>query len=593
MLAIMGPSGAGKTSLLNCLSLRNQSYSGTVLHNGKPPDMDMVGITTAFVQQEDLFIPTLTPREHLRFHANMRMSRTLSPEQKMQAVETALEGLGLGKCANTPIGGQGSTIRGISGGEKKRLSFATEVLGDAPVIFVDEPTSGLDSFMAEAVVTKLRALAESGRTIVATIHQPSSHVFSLFSHLHLLAEGKTIYCGPLDRANAHFEAIGHPCPNFYNPADHYIKVMSRDPSSLDESERRITAAADGYRQSAAYTQTEANLPTAVVTAARQEVKSGDREDDGTTSSRATVVKPASHKVYQATWWRQARTPDDLGGAVEVYKRTIIMYRREPVLTKARLGQTVVVAVLVGLIFLQLGNSQRDVQSTMGVLFFVAINQGILGTIGVLQVFPNEMPVFLREHDSGAYRVSSYFFGRTLAEIPIQVVFPTVFSVIIYLLCGFPLEAKPFLLFIVYIVLTANSAISLGYVVSAFAKSVDVALALGPMILMPFIIFGGLLINLSEIPVYFVWYSIFSFIQYGYKAISIVIWESKESLDCPPEPEPCVFPTGQDVLDYLEFEGGNRELWLNFVYLVALMLGFRILAFFALLYRSRPTGERAY
>ncbi|CAM9147551.1 unnamed protein product [Ectocarpus fasciculatus] len=592
MLAIMGPSGAGKTSLLNCLSLRNRSYSGTVLHNGKPPDMDMVGITTAFVQQEDLFIPTLTPREHLRFHANMRMNRALSPEQKAKAVETALEGLGLGKCANTPIGGQGSTIRGISGGEKKRLSFATEVLGDAPVIFVDEPTSGLDSFMAEAVVTKLRLLAESGRTIVATIHQPSSHVFSLFSHLHLLAEGKTIYCGASDRANAHFEAIGHPCPNFYNPADHYIKVMSRDPLSLDESERRITAAADGYRQSAAYAQTEANLPAAVVTAALQEVRYGDREDDDTTSATAPVVKPTSHKVYQATWWRQARATHTLA-AVEVYKRTIIMYRREPVLTKARLGQTVVVAVLVGLIFLQLGDSQADVQSTMGVLFFVAINQGILGTIGVLQVFPNEMPVFLREHDSGAYRVSSYFFGRTLAEIPIQVVFPAVFSVIIYLLCGFPLEAKPFFLFIVYIVLTSNSAISLGYVVSALAKSVDVALALGPMILMPFIIFGGLLINLSEIPVYFVWYSIFSFIQYGYKGISIVIWESKESLDCPPEPAPCVFPTGQDVLDYLEFEGGNRELWLNAVYLVALMVGFRILAFFALLYRSRPTGERAY
>ncbi|CAM9685144.1 unnamed protein product, partial [Hapterophycus canaliculatus] len=92
--------------------------------------------------QEDLFIPTLTPREHLRFHANMRMDAAIPKEGKMQAVESALEGLGLGKCADTPIGGQGSVIRGISGGEKKRLSFATEVLGDAPVIFVDEPTSG-------------------------------------------------------------------------------------------------------------------------------------------------------------------------------------------------------------------------------------------------------------------------------------------------------------------------------------------------------------------------------------------------------------------------------------------------------------------
>ncbi|CAN0037303.1 unnamed protein product, partial [Laminaria digitata] len=201
-------------------------------------------------------------------------------------------------------------------------------------------------------------------------------------------------------------------------------------------------------------------------------------------------------------------------AAEVYKRTLIMYRREPVLTKARLAQAVIVSLIVGLIFLQLGNSQADVQSSMGVMFFVAINQGILGTIGVLQVFPNEMPVFLREHDSGAYRVSSFFFGRTVAEIPIQVIFPAIFAVIVYLMVGFPMGAKPFLLFILFVVLTSNAAISLGYVVSALAKNVDVALAVGPMILMPFVIFGGLLINLDEIPGYFIWFSVFSFVQYG-------------------------------------------------------------------------------
>ncbi|CAN0339824.1 unnamed protein product [Hapterophycus canaliculatus] len=81
--------------------------------------------------------------------------------------------------------------------------------------------------MAEAVVTKLKALADAGRTIVATIHQPSSQVFNLFSNLHLLSEGKTIYCGPLSGAMEHFESIGHPCPSFYNPADHFIRVMSR------------------------------------------------------------------------------------------------------------------------------------------------------------------------------------------------------------------------------------------------------------------------------------------------------------------------------------------------------------------------------
>ncbi|CAN0098628.1 unnamed protein product, partial [Discosporangium mesarthrocarpum] len=126
--------------------------------------------------QEDLFIPSLTPREHLEFHAVLRIRGSLNKEDRQKAVEKSLVGLGLGKCADTPIGGQDSSMRGISGGEKKRLSLATEVLGDSSILFADEPTSGLDSFMAEAVVAKLKALAESGRTVVATIHQPSSQV---------------------------------------------------------------------------------------------------------------------------------------------------------------------------------------------------------------------------------------------------------------------------------------------------------------------------------------------------------------------------------------------------------------------------------
>ncbi|CAM9703988.1 unnamed protein product, partial [Choristocarpus tenellus] len=138
----MGPSGAGKTTLLNCLSLRNKSFRGCVLHNDQLPDMDNIGITSAFVQQEDLFIPTLTPREHLAFHATMRMEGSMSKEDRCKTVDKALEELGLVKCADTLIGGQGSAIRGISGGEKKRLSFATEMLSNSPIVFADEPTSG-------------------------------------------------------------------------------------------------------------------------------------------------------------------------------------------------------------------------------------------------------------------------------------------------------------------------------------------------------------------------------------------------------------------------------------------------------------------
>ncbi|CAM9532407.1 unnamed protein product, partial [Sphacelaria rigidula] len=165
-----------------------------------------------------------------------------------------------------------------------------------------------------------------------------SQVFSLFSNLHLLAEGKTVYCGALDEARSHFEGMGYPCPDFYNPADHYIRVMSRDPSSPQESERRIMDAANAFRRSEALQEIEGQLPS---DAAEESKKAtGDPSQE--------VSKGKGRRVYQATWASQV---------VEVYKRTLIMYRREPVLTRVRLAQAIVVALLVGLIFLQLGKSQ--------------------------------------------------------------------------------------------------------------------------------------------------------------------------------------------------------------------------------------------
>ncbi|CAM9860434.1 unnamed protein product [Discosporangium mesarthrocarpum] len=227
MLGVMGPSGAGKTSLLNCLSLRNKRFRGYVLHNGEPPDLDTLAIDTAFVQQRVLFLEVLTPREHLTFNATLRMGNTVTKDQLRDAVDKSLEGMGLVECADTLIGGKGSLIRGISGGQKKRLAFAVEMLGEPKIIFADEPTTGLDSHMALVLVSRMRALADRGMTVVATIHQPSSQVFKLFSHLHLLAEGRTVYMGERAQAVNFFAGIGYPCRPAFNPADFFMSVLGK------------------------------------------------------------------------------------------------------------------------------------------------------------------------------------------------------------------------------------------------------------------------------------------------------------------------------------------------------------------------------
>lgn len=154
---------------------------------------------SAYIQQDDLFIGTLTPREHLEFQALVRMDREIPYKARMARVDSVLHELGLTKCAKTVIGVPGR-IKGISGGEMKRLAFASEVLTNPALLFCDEPTSGLDSYMAQNVVEVLQQLANQGKSIICTIHQPSSQVFSMFDRVLLMAEGQVTYLGGVRRA---------------------------------------------------------------------------------------------------------------------------------------------------------------------------------------------------------------------------------------------------------------------------------------------------------------------------------------------------------------------------------------------------------
>ncbi|CAG2105895.1 unnamed protein product, partial [Medioppia subpectinata] len=195
LMAIMGASGAGKTTLMNVLTQRNLSditVEGSVKINGKLADPSSLTALSAYVQQNDLFIGALTVKEHLIFQSRVRMDQYLSEEIKEDRIQQVLQDLGLSESSDTMIG-KPEEAGGISGGERKRLAFASELLTNPSIMLCDEPTSGLDSFMALSVVEVLRDMAASGRTVVCTIHQPSSEVFSIFSHLLLMAEGRVAY----------------------------------------------------------------------------------------------------------------------------------------------------------------------------------------------------------------------------------------------------------------------------------------------------------------------------------------------------------------------------------------------------------------
>uniref|UniRef100_A0A2P2KVB5 ABC transporter G family member 12-like isoform X1 n=1 Tax=Rhizophora mucronata TaxID=61149 RepID=A0A2P2KVB5_RHIMU len=226
IMAIMGPSGSGKSTLLDALAgrlSRKVIMTGNVLFNGKKRKADC-GV--AYVTQEDVLLGTLTVRETITYSANLRLPSSMSKEEVQDVVEGIIIEMGLQDCADRLIGNW--HMRGVSGGEKKRLSVALEILTKPHLLFLDEPTSGLDSASAFFVVQTLRNISRDGRTVISSIHQPSGEVFALFDDLFLLSSGETVYFGEAKMAVEFFAEAGFPCPRKRNPSDHFLRCINSD-----------------------------------------------------------------------------------------------------------------------------------------------------------------------------------------------------------------------------------------------------------------------------------------------------------------------------------------------------------------------------
>ncbi|KAI5313531.1 hypothetical protein L3X38_042707 [Prunus dulcis] len=230
LLAIMGPSGCGKSTLLDALGGRlssNTRQTGKILINGQKQALAYG--TSAYVTQDDTLITTLTVSEAVYYSAQLQLPDSMSKAEKKERAEITIREMGLQDAMNTRIGGWGS--KGLSGGQKRRVSICIELLTRPNLLFLDEPTSGLDSAASYYVMSRIANLDKTGgtpRTVITSIHQPSSEVFQLFDNLCLLSAGRTVYFGPASTANQFFSLCGFPCPTLQNPSDHFLKTINKD-----------------------------------------------------------------------------------------------------------------------------------------------------------------------------------------------------------------------------------------------------------------------------------------------------------------------------------------------------------------------------
>jgi len=556
LMALMGPSGAGKTSLLNCLSGGNSKFTGSVTLNGKPWDSSLRRIA-AYVQQDDLFLPHLTPFEHLCITAKLRMDARLTDEQRMATVEQAIDLLGLTKCRDTPIGNPGIS-RGISGGERKRLAVASEVIMDPSIIFLDEPTSGLDSFMAESLIEQLRTLASDParpRTIIATIHQPSSQTFSHFDQLNLIADGRNAYVGSAEGAIDYFKGLGDACccPDRMNPADFFLSVLS---PKLNEE--LVVLICDSFKP---------NVDPVALSLAAGSAGQEEEEEE---------VKYKS--AYASRWYTQVG---------QLMYRSYLIKARNPVEGRFQLFQALFFATLIGFIFFQIGNEQRNVQDVNGVSFMCMMMMGMQLMVPALAVYSGDMPMYMREHKNGMYSMTALYLARNLVDTPIQMLIPVTFGTIVYWMAGLPAVLTTYTSFLLILVLQGFCASSLGMLVGCAAPSREVAQMGMPILIMPQMVFAGFMINLDSIPVAFVWAKYISFFRYCYEALMINVWQNWGSLECPAsvagQPAMCAFKTGDDVLKMLSLDKDHFARAI--VVLAGIGVFFRVMGYLVLVRRA--------
>ncbi|XP_057379243.1 protein white-like [Daphnia carinata] len=561
-LAIMGASGAGKTTLLNCLTFRNTGklkITGERFLNGAKVNTDTLARISGYVQQDDLFIPTLTVKEHLEFQALLRMEKHLSYDERMIRVGEVIHELGLRKCENTVIGNPERGIKGISGGERKRLAFASEVLTNPSLMFCDEPTSGLDSYMAQNIVQVLKNIASTGKTVVCTIHQPSSEVFALFDRILLMAEGRTAFLGPVSEALNFFSARGLPCPSNYNPADYYIHTLATVPGQEVDSRKKSKDICDAYESSQAGQQV-------------LEIVKANRSLNSTESQEFELAEVKAKKSpYKASWFAQFRA---------VLWRSVIAVVREPVVLRVKAFQTIFISAIIALIYQGQTLEFDNVRNIQGALFIFLTNMTFQNVFGVVNAITGELPIFLREHFNGMYRTDVYFICKSIADLPLFILFPFLFVLIPYFAIGLNPAADRFFIACGITILVANVASSFGFMISCLAGSTDVALALAPPLVIPLLLFGGFFLSNEDVPVYFDWMRYISWFMYGNEALSINQWVgiSFNDTSCPDN-----MCTGEQILASFDF---NPDYFYRDIGgLFALILAFRILAFLALLRKT--------
>jgi len=369
-------------------------------------------------------------------------------------------------------------------------------------------------------VKLLRSLADEGRTIITTLHQPSSQMLELFDNIMLLSLGRVVYSGAAADALSYFESVGLACPVNYNPCDFFLQLLTD--TAADGSQpvtRRLEAA---WAEREATTAPAGVVPAAGGNGDGDTLGGGDVRGGRLTTTSAGAVRAvrkrlhsssvqAEQRKYPVNWWTQVMT---------IGKRSFIQ-RRGELLEWVQMLQIVAVSFLVGIMWFQLEQVERTLDERVSLVFFICVFFSFIPMFSAIFSMPAEGPVLHKERSSGAYRLSAFFVAKTIVETPVELLYPTLFTVVAYWMAGLRASVGAFVLHVFVLSLVVLTALSIGLFVSATVRNIKLAQVLGSLTVLLALLAGGYYVNNKTLPSWIVWVNALSFIKYGFEALLII------------------------------------------------------------------------
>ncbi|XP_032683655.1 ATP-binding cassette sub-family G member 4-like [Odontomachus brunneus] len=531
LTAIMGPSGAGKTMLLSILSgFQEGLYTGTVeyLKQGNKQNRYSCKKQLCYIQQTNHLHDYFTINEVMMIASYLKIDRRISRKSRQMLINDILSTLMLLHIKET------RTDR-LSGGEKKRLSIALEMIDNPSLMFLDEPTTGLDSSASVQCLTALKKLAQTGRTIICTIHQPSTTLYEMFDHIYLVVDGHCMYRSPPGDTVNYFARQGLQCPKYHNPADYMLEVVSKEYGNYDEQ----------------------------LIAASKWPESNDEICSSKLSCNMTRQKISNNNQMITL----TCPPTELMRFWVLLQRYMMLTYRMRKTVYIQLSGHLFVSVLAGLIYKHTGNDANKIFGNLCYLLVSTLYPCFFGLMSAVIKFPLEIVILRKEHFNNWYQLRTCYIAILVSTIPLQTIYGFLGSSITYYMTSQPPEFSRFFMYLLINILSFFISESLGLGLGATFEPVN-GFFVGSIIVCAMFSLAGLIVFFKDMTSFMYYISYLSMLRYAFDgAVQSVYGNGRENLQC--SDIYCHFRAPSTILEMLDMT--KSSFW----YDVAILLGYYI------------------